>query len=54
MENGEFYCEDCLGKARNIMYVLEGLKICAQTIGITEEVVDKEIVYILKGLDGEA
>jgi len=54
VENGEFYCEDCKGKARNIMYVLEGLKICAQTIGVTEEAVDREIVYILKGLDGEA
>lgn len=53
VENGEFYCEDCQGTARNIMFVLEGLKISAQTIGITEEVVDREIVYILKGLDVE-
>lgn len=53
VENGEFYCEDCKGTARNIMFVLEGLKISAQTIGITEEAVDKEIVYILKGLDVE-
>lgn len=54
VENGEFYCEDCKGTARNIMFVLEGLKISAQTIGITEETVDREIVYILKGLDVEA
>jgi len=53
VENGEFYCEDCKGTARNIMFVLEGLKISAQTIGITEEAVDREIVYILKGLDVE-
>ena len=53
VENGEFYCEDCKGTARNIMFVLEGLKISAQTIGITEETVDREIVYILKGLDVE-
>ena len=53
VENGEFYCEDCKETARNIMFVLEGLKISAQTIGITEEIVDKEIVYILKGLDVE-
>lgn len=52
-ENGEFYCEDCKGTARNIMYVLEGLKISAQTIGITAEAVDREIMYILRSLDVE-
>ncbi len=51
VESGEFYCEDCKGMARNIMFVLEGLKICAQTIGITAETVDREIAYILKSLD---
>ena len=53
VDNGEFYCEDCQGTARNIMFVLEGLKISAQTIGITEETVDREIEFILKylGLD---
>lgn len=50
VENGEFYCEDCEGTARNIMYVLEGLKISAQTIGVTEKSVDKEIQYLLQGL----
>lgn len=53
VENGEFYCEDCKGTARNIMFVLEGLKISAQTIGITAEVVDREVDYILKGLGVE-
>lgn len=53
VENGEFYCEDCEGTARNIMFVLEGLKISAQTIGITSETVDREISYILKGLGVE-
>ena len=43
VEAGEFYCEDAKGAARNIMYVLEGLKIAAQTRGITEEMVDREI-----------
>ena len=53
-DNGEFYCEDCKGTARNIMFVLEGLKISAQTIGITAEAVDREILFILKslGLEG--
>ncbi len=53
VENGEFYCEDCKGTARNIMFVLEGLKISAQTIGITADTVDREILYILKGLGVE-
>lgn len=50
VENGELYCEDCRATARNIMFVLEGLKISAQTIGITPEVVDGELMYILHGL----
>lgn len=54
VENGEFYCEDCEGTARNIMFVLEGLKICTQTIGITAETVDREIIYILRTLGVEA
>ncbi|MCM1058537.1 MAG: TetR/AcrR family transcriptional regulator [Firmicutes bacterium] len=56
VDNGEFYCDDCQGTARNIMFVLEGLKISAQTIGITADTVDREIVFILKflGLEAEA
>ncbi|MGN1147988.1 MAG: TetR/AcrR family transcriptional regulator [Lachnospiraceae bacterium] len=50
VENGEFYCEDCLGTARNIMFVIEGLKISAHTIGITSDLVDEELLYILKEL----
>lgn len=53
VENGEFYCEDCQGTARNIMFVLEGLKISAQTIGITGETVDREILFILRSLGVE-
>jgi AcrR family transcriptional regulator len=50
VENGELFCDDCRGTARNIMFVLEGLKISAQTIGITAETVDREICFILKSL----
>ena len=50
VENGEFTCDDCEGKARSIMYVIEGLKINARTIGITDEAVDREILYILSEL----
>lgn len=53
VDSGEFYCEDCKGTARNIMFVLEGLKISAQTIGITADTVDREISYILRSLDVE-
>ncbi|MCM1190172.1 MAG: TetR/AcrR family transcriptional regulator [bacterium] len=53
VENGEFFCEDCQGTARNIMFVLEGLKISAQTIGITSDTVDREILFILGSLGVE-
>ncbi len=50
VDAGEFYCEDPLGAARNIMYVLEGLKVASQTRGITEDIVDREVMYIMQGL----
>ena len=53
VENDEIVCDDYEGTARNIMYVLEGLKISAQTIGITPDAVDRELMYILKGLGAE-
>lgn len=53
VENGEFICDDCESTARNIMFVLEGLKISAQTLGVTEEIVDRELSYILYELGVE-
>ena len=53
VENGEFDCEDSRGAARNIMYVLEGLKIASETRGISEAVVDREIMYVMQGLIAE-
>ncbi|MBR3825645.1 MAG: TetR/AcrR family transcriptional regulator [Lachnospiraceae bacterium] len=53
VESEEFYCEDPESAARNIMLVLEGLKISAQTIGVTSESVDKQLLYILKSLGVE-
>ncbi len=50
VESGEFYCENPLGCARNLMYVVEGLKITSKTVGINEEAIDKEIMYVLEGL----
>lgn len=54
VETGEFVCKDPKGAARNIMYVLEGLRIMSQTVGITEKAVNKEILYLMKGLLKEA
>jgi len=50
VENEEFYCEDPEGAARNIMYVIEGLRISAHTVGISESDIDRELVYIMSGL----
>ncbi|MCR5255296.1 MAG: TetR/AcrR family transcriptional regulator [Acetatifactor sp.] len=50
VENGEFICDDYKGTARNIFYVLEGLKITAQTMGVTASMVDAEIAYIMQNL----
>lgn len=48
--SGEFYCENPKGAANNIMYVLEGMKINSQTMGITEAMVDEQLLYIMSGL----
>lgn len=53
VESGEFYCEDSRGAARNIMYVLEGLKIASETRGINEAMIDREIMYVMQGLIAE-
>ena len=50
VDSGEFYCENPVGCARNLMYVVEGLKITAGTIGVTEEAIDRELLYVLEGL----
>ncbi len=53
IQSGEFYCEDPRGAARNIMYVLEGIKIASNTRGIPEAAVDREILYVMQGLVAE-
>ena len=53
VESGEFRCENPEGTARNIMYVLEGLRISAQIRGISPETVDRELLYIFAGLGVE-
>ena len=46
----EFYCEAPLAAARNMMFVIEGLKITAQTLGVTSDTVEKEFAYLMQGL----
>lgn len=46
----EFYCENAKAEATNIMYILEGMKICAKTFGLSENKVDQELLYIISGL----
>ena len=53
VENGEFYCEEPHRAASNMMYVLEGLRVAARTRGITEAVIDREIMYMMSGLIAE-
>ena len=50
IQNDEFYSPDPHAAATNIMFVIEGLKVSAQTIGITEKEVDQEICYLMDGL----
>ena len=50
VDSGEFYCENPVGCARNLMYVVEGLKIMSKTIGISEEAIDRELMYVLEAL----
>lgn len=46
----EFYCPDSKAAARNIMFTMEGMKVSAKTMGISEKTVDEELLYILGGL----
>ena len=53
VKSGEFVCDNPKAMARNIMFVLEGLKIASCAMGITEEMVNEELVIIMQGLAKE-
>lgn len=53
IDAGEFYDIDAHRAASNLMYVIEGLKAAAKTRGITETVVDEEIMYVMQGIIAE-
>ena len=50
VKSGEFVCDNPKAMARNIMFILEGLKIASCAMGITEEMVNEELVIIMQGL----
>ncbi|MBD5550806.1 MAG: TetR/AcrR family transcriptional regulator [Lachnospiraceae bacterium] len=49
-ESGEFYDVDARIAAKNVMYVLEGLKIASVTMGMSGETIDNELYMIMQGL----
>ncbi len=40
-------CDDAAAAARNIAYIIQGMRITAQTTGLTADDVDREIEYIM-------
>ena len=50
MNRGEIYCENPKEEAMNIMFILEGMKICSKTFGLSESKVDQELLYLVSGL----
>ena len=50
MNLGELYCENPKAEAMNIMFVLEGMKICSKMFGVSESKVDQELLYLVAGL----
>lgn len=50
---GELYCEDSIAAAKNMMFVIEGLKVAGKTIGVSEKTVDQQLIYMLQGLVAE-
>lgn len=50
IESGEFNPVDARIAAKNIMYVLEGLKVASLTMGVSEGTIDKELLILLQSL----
>ncbi len=46
--SGEFECEEPEATASNMMFAIEGMKIIARTMGISEKKVDKELLYMMQ------
>ena len=54
VESGEFICEDPLTAAFNIIYMIEGIKATALTLGVSPDSFDRQILYILQSLGVDA
>ncbi|MBQ6734289.1 MAG: TetR/AcrR family transcriptional regulator [Lachnospiraceae bacterium] len=50
VESGEFVCYEPAGWARNLMYVIEGMKVSTHTMGVTEAMFDREMLFCLSNL----
>ena len=50
IERGEFAQVDPKGVAENIVYMLEGLKVTALTSGISEKIIDRELMILMQRL----
>lgn len=48
MESGEFDCLDAAHEAENIMLAIDGMKLLACTMGITEKKIDNEFLYMMQ------
>lgn len=48
--NGELECEDPKLMSVHIMFLIEGMKVSARTVRITEEEIDREIALIMENL----
>ena len=53
-ESGEFTCENPVIAAFNIIYLIEGMKSSALTLGISPDSFDKQILFILQSLGVDA
>ena len=50
ISGGEFDCADPYGWASNLMFVIEGMRMLHATMGVTEEMFDRECLYVLEQL----
>lgn len=53
IDDGSFYEVDAREVSRNVMYALEGMRICSRTMGLTEVEVDGELLALARGLVAE-
>ncbi|MCR4728006.1 MAG: TetR/AcrR family transcriptional regulator [Lachnospiraceae bacterium] len=50
VESGEFYADDVKRAALNVMYIIEGLKIAAETVGVSQEDIEEGLIFALSSL----